>query len=780
MTVERLAVPFEWILAALDEAVIATDLEGTIQYWNAAAERLYGWTAVEAIGRNVADLTVPAEVAPEAEDVMQALRAGLRWSGEFTVRRRDGARFVARVTDLPVFDQDGALTGIVGLSSDLSGARDEVDLRHALAAARVGTWRRQPGSPVFEWDATTEEIHGLAPGSFDGTIEAWLAAVHPADRDRVLAERDSEVVEYRTAAGGLWVEARGRGSVGVVLDITDRKRAEQALREDAQMIETLNHIGSALVAELDLDRIVQAVTDAATLLTGAQFGAFFYNGVDAAGAPNALYTTNGADPSHLPVQSSLAVPVVSRTGEVHGRLFFGHAEPGVFGDRDERLVAGIAGHAAIAIENATLYLAEQEHRQHAEDAAGRLSRLNAMALRLAQARGVSDVAEAIVFDSADAVGARMAVVMGRSEDGGSLEAVAVWPDAMSVADRWRVVPLGAPVPVSDAYKTGELILLRSLAERDERYPALRGVTTGAHSFAAVPLQVEGESRGVLALTFTEEQEFDDAQCAFMVALALQAGQALGRAQLADAERRAARTLQQSLLPPGDVAMPGVEVACRYHAFGDATEVGGDFYDVFPTGDGGYAVVMGDVRGKGIQSAAVTALARYTVRAATQLGQSPADAVRLVNRAIFEQEDPERFCTIVNLTVRPSLDGGFDLDVVCGGHPLPLLLSADGAVRAIGRPGTVIGLFEDPELHETRDHLAPGDVLVLFTDGVLEARSPDGRFEPELLSKALAGLAGTGGPVSAETVASAIERAVLRFEGGRPRDDMAVVVLKAPA
>ena len=813
MTVERLAAPFEWIFAALDEAVIATDLEGTIYYWNAAAERLYGWSAVEAIGRNVAELTVPAEVAPS----------------EFSVRRRDGSTFVARVTDLPVFDEAGALTGIVGLSSNVGVVRDEADLRHALSAARVGTWRQQPGSSAFEWDAATEAMHGLATGSFDGTIEAWIDAVHPDDRARVLAERDSEALEYRTAVGDRWLEARGRGSVGVVLDVTDRKRAEHALREDAQMIETLNHIGSALVAELDLERIVQAVTDAATLLTGAQFGAFFYNVVDSAGESYTLYTISGVDPAefekfpmprnteifaptfagasvvrlddvtqdprygqnpphhgmppgHLPVRSYLAVPVVSRTGEVHGGLFFGHGDCGVFGERDERLIVGIAGHAAIAIENARLYQAEQEHRRYAEEAAGRLSRLNAMALRLADARSVSEAAEAIVSDSADAVGAGMAVVCGRSEDGRLLEALACWPDAGLLPDRWRAIPLSAPIPIVEAFHAGELVVLRSPAERDSRYPELSGVTAAANSFAAIPLEVEGRSHGVLALSFPDEREFPDEECAFLVAVGLQAGQALGRAQLADAERRAARTLQQSLLPPGDLMIPGIDVASRYHAFGAATEVGGDFYDVFPTGDGGYAVVMGDVRGKGIQSAAVTALARYTVRAATQLGQSPADTVRLVNRAIFEQEDPERFCTIVDLMVRPAVGGeagAFDVDLVCGGHPLPLLVSGStGAVRPIGVPGTVVGLFDDPELHEVRERLMPGDVLVLFTDGVLEARSPDGRFEPELLAKVLAGVAGTD--LSAEQVASAIERAVLRFEGGMPRDDMAVVVLKVPA
>jgi signal transduction histidine kinase len=187
-----------------------------------------------------------------------------------------------------------------------------------------------------------------------------------------------------------------------LMDITARKRAESALRDEAQMLETLNRIGSMLAAEVDLERVVQAVTDAGTTLSGAHFGAFFYNVKNASGGSYLLYTLSGApreafdrfgmprntavfeptfsgrevvrlddvtsDPrygrnaphhgmpeGHLPVRSYLAVPVVSRSDEVLGGLFFGHPDPGVFTERAQRLVTGIASQAAVAIDNARLH-----------------------------------------------------------------------------------------------------------------------------------------------------------------------------------------------------------------------------------------------------------------------------------------------------------------------------------------------------------------------------------------------------------------------------------------
>jgi len=234
--------------------------------------------------------------------------------------------------------------------------------------------------------------------------EAFPHAVgNPVDAmyQRVMRTRQPERMEYLYPHYGRWLEisaspVRSGGVAVYFRDTSDR--------------ETLNRIGRTLASELDLERLLQAVTDAATEVSGAQFGAFFYNRTNEAGESYMLYTLSGVprdafakfpmprntavfaptfsgeaivrsdditrDPrygrnaprrgmpeGHLPVKSYLAVPVMARSGEVHGGLFFGHAKAGVFTERAERLVAGIAAQAAIAIDNARLYRSLQESEQ---------------------------------------------------------------------------------------------------------------------------------------------------------------------------------------------------------------------------------------------------------------------------------------------------------------------------------------------------------------------------------------------------------------------------------
>jgi signal transduction histidine kinase len=306
-------------------------------------------------------------------------------------------------------------------------------------------------SPKFQ------SLYGLA--DFDGRYETWLACIFREDRPRIshqlettLAERAREMqAEFRITFGGggppRWIEGRylifydADGSpsrvVGVNVDITDRKQAlvrlrsftesledsvkerlriEEQLREESSTLEILNRTGETIAAELDLERVVQTVTDAGVELTGAKFGAFFYNLLNAAGGKYMLYTLSGAprsdfekfgmprataifhptfvgegivrsdditkdprygrnDPhmgmpkGHLPVRSYLAVSVTSRSGEIIGGLFFGHPQPGCFTARHERVITGIAAQAAVSLDNARLYQAAQNElaeRQRAE------------------------------------------------------------------------------------------------------------------------------------------------------------------------------------------------------------------------------------------------------------------------------------------------------------------------------------------------------------------------------------------------------------------------------
>lgn len=298
---------------------------------------------------------------------------------------------------------------------------------------------------------------------------------------------------------------------------------------------------------------------------------------------------------------------------------------------------------------------------------------------------------------------------------------------------------------------------------------------GHRSVMAAPLLVHGEVLGVLALyQGPSQRRFGPRELAWMQDLAARAASAFDNARLYRDRANVARTLQRSLLPPSNPSIPGLEVAARYHPVDDGNKVGGDFYDLFPLGRESWGVVMGDVSGKGVAAASLTALSRYTVRAAALHLDDPSAVLSTLNRAILDADFEERFCTIVYLTVEER-DGTVCLRLCRGGHPPPLLVAADGSIRPVGEDGTAIGLLPEPDLTDTDIQLGPGDALVLYTDGVLEARSADGVWGEDLLESVLAETAGQGATALADAVASA----VLAFSDGAPRDDVAILVLRVP-
>jgi serine phosphatase RsbU (regulator of sigma subunit) len=332
-------------------------------------------------------------------------------------------------------------------------------------------------------------------------------------------------------------------------------------------------------------------------------------------------------------------------------------------------------------------------------------------------------------------------------------------------------------PIIDTLRGGQTHILESIAAYlpgavDDRHRDLiRGL--GASSALIVPLRARGAVRGVLGLGFGTFDGHDREELvALFEDLGRRAALALDTARLYEERSAVARTLQRSLLPPALPDIPGLEVAARYLAAGEDNEVGGDFYDCFPTGPGEWAAVIGDVCGKGAEAAAVTALARHTIRAAVVHDPRPAAVLRALNDAILRHGTDFRFCTVVYVRLVPTVDG-VEACIATGGHPLPVLLRASGESSAAGRPGTLLGVVPDPAISETAVRLRPGDALVLFTDGVTEASPLDDAFGPDRLAEFLGTCAGK----DAGRIAAGIEARVLELQCGRPRDDVAVLVLR---
>jgi PAS domain S-box-containing protein len=439
------------IIESAEDAIISKSLEGVILSWNRGAQRIFGYTSDEVVGKPVTIL-IPDDHIDEEPTILSRLRAGDRIEHYETIRRRkDGTLIDISLTVSPIFGPGGRIMGASKIARDITEqrrAQRELNeaaerLNLALAAARLGDWSWDALTDVVTLSDTAAEMFGTEPGP-DMTWTQLREFLHAEDRERArvaveraAAERSDYDIEYRLASPDAegktrWILAKGRalyddagrlkGMLGVVQDITDRKLAVQTLREQREALSTINELGRVISAELDLHNVVQAVTDAATELTGARFGSFFYNVLNEQGESYMLYTLSGVpreafahfpmprntdifaptfagegtvrigdvhkDPrygnnspyygmpeGHLPVTSYLAVPVVSRSGDVLGGLFFGHPEEGVFTERHERIVEGMASQAAIAMDNARLYEAAQRGRAAAEHAAEENERL---------------------------------------------------------------------------------------------------------------------------------------------------------------------------------------------------------------------------------------------------------------------------------------------------------------------------------------------------------------------------------------------------------------------
>jgi PAS domain S-box-containing protein len=386
---------------------------------------------------------------------------------------------------------------------------------------------------------------------------------------------------------------------------------------------------------------------------------------------------------------------------------------------------------------------------------------------------IPDIADWCAVDITDAEGMLVQVALAHSD-----------PEKLALAEELRRdyppdpdSEHGAPRVV----RTGEPLLYPKISDallergtRDERHLELMH-RLGFVSAMVVPLAGRGETLG--AITFvssTPGRRFDDEDLRLAEEVGRRAGIAVQNARLYSERSYIAQTLQRSLLPPVLPSIPGLEVAARFHAAGEGFEVGGDFYDLFATRHERWAAVIGDVCGKGPDAAVVTALARYTLRAAAMQVSEPSRILTLLNETMLHDHAQQgRFCTVAYASLQPA-GSVVELQVASGGHPLPFVLRGDGRVERLGSSGTLIGIVPEVELRDTEARLQPGDTLVLYTDGVIDARRNGDPLGEDGLAELLAECGGLGPAAIAERV----ETAAVKHWGGTVGDDVAVVVLRA--
>jgi len=283
----------------------------------------------------------------------------------------------------------------------------------------------------------------------------------------------------------------------------------------------------------------------------------------------------------------------------------------------------------------------------------------------------------------------------------------------------------------------------------------------------VPLTARGSTIGVLVLLRGGDRGFPAEDIALAERIAGRAATALDSARLYEDRNRVASVLQAGLRPPSLPRIPGMRIAAGFRAAADHSDISGDFYDVHGHGDD-WLLALGDVCGKGVEAAVLNGRARQSIRTAVHFDRSPAVVLGALNSALYDDGDA-RFVTAVCTRVRPGADGGAEVTVAVAGHPPPIVLRADGTVEELAVRGIVAGVRPSATYTEVKDTLATGDTLLMFTDGIYEARGARGFYGMDRLTRLLPVYAGAG----PEAVCEAVEQDVVEYLAGRPHDDMAL-------
>jgi serine phosphatase RsbU (regulator of sigma subunit)/CHASE3 domain sensor protein len=413
-----------------------------------------------------------------------------------------------------------------------------------------------------------------------------------------------------------------------------------------------------------------------------------------------------------------------------------HAAPAPGGERAWRASSypirledgAVVGVGAIVVETT-------QQRQ----AARRAAQLAALSARLSAAVRRDEVARIVVEEATSALGARSAALLLADERSGALlPAAAIGPDELGAGAAAEA--LHAARPVSGG--------------------------RGDRTWLAAPLRGGRRALGALVLALPHTPALETERRRVLEVLLAQGAQAIERAGLYEREQHIATTLQASLLPSRLPEIEGLDLAAAYRPAGGGDEVGGDFYDVVRADDGRLLLAVGDVEGKGPEAAAITGLVRHTLRAAAVHESRPARLLARLNRAVWS-EDTTRMCTVVLAALEPG-ERGARLAVASAGHPAPVVIRADGPPEAVAARGMLLGAEPELEPLEAELDLGPGDGLVLYTDGLLDARAPERILRVDHLLQAL------GAP--AADASDVVER-LLRLalpEAGRPRDDIAVL------
>lgn len=478
-------------------------------------------------------------------------------------------------------------------------------------------------------------------------------------------------------------------------------------------------------------------------------------------------------------QAWAALPL-TREGDAIGAIALTFAEPRAFDAEERRFLEILAQEAAQALERARLYESERAARGEAVRQQERLNFLaeasEVLAGSLREERTLQHLVELIVPRLADWC---IVDVVGTD---GVIEQLAVAHEEPKKGElirdlRRRYPPDLRDHPIPRVIASGSSEMAGELSDEDAdiqdegHRELLREL--GATSHMVVPLTARGRTLGAVSfISGHSGRRYAGYDLALAEDLARRAALALDNARLYRDRSRIARSLQQSLLPATLPRVDGAEVAARYRPAGEGSEIGGDFYDLFEVSPRRWGVVIGDVAGKGPEAAALTALTRYTVRTAwLDQGKEPIDILRILNDAVL-RDGGDRLCTVA-VGLLDLSSGAPTLTVATGGHPAPVVLHPDGSVEAVPVAGTLLGAFPAPELAQATVRLGPGDLVLCYTDGLIDPGRASHVPQDDRLAEFLRLCLG----LDAELACRRLERHIGTFTSGEAEDDAALLVLR---
>lgn len=593
-------------------------------------------------------------------------------------------------------------------------------IRDALDAAEVGIWDWTIPTGDLVWDETIARLHGVDPATFDGTMEAFLARVHPDDR-RGLEEAINDAV----AAGGSfltefrvvrptgetrWIQGRGAaipGPTGVATRMVGLGMDTTELRSQRERAGRSVEFASDGLAILDPDWCVAFVNPAAAKvfdrsaneLVGTNLWKAFPESVGTYFWDELMRAAETLEPTRFRAYSD---------------ALSGWFELDVFPAPDGLTVFFRNIDAVVAAE------AERERLvRELEWALVRERQLQETTARLADALSISEVAQAVLASTRRALDTSFAGIALVNEAAQVLEFVNRDELPAATREEWGSVPLTANVPITLAARNGQSFFHESSAQLVADFPHLRDAVeaSGRGAFANVPILSGRLPIGVLALSWPGDREFSDGDRDFLATVSGLCAQAIERAQVIERERATARLLQRAILPELRNAFGDVRCAGRYLPADLGIDVGGDWYDVFRLADGSIAIAIGDVAGHGLRAAATMTELRNMLRAYAFEGRSPSVVLRLLD-AILGKTGSEQFATCFYAQFEPS---SRELTFANAGHPAPVLITPEepptlletGSGPLLGAGGTMA---------EGSVVLADGARLLLYTDGLVESRS----------------------------------------------------------